>query len=85
MERKQHKDAWVAGLTETMPLTPLDYTAPQNYIMKSFIFPFASTLDSDRQDAVTFLKSRLARAFSLIPALGGQMIHARDGELPRLV
>lgn len=85
MECKQHKDAWVAGLTETMPLTPLDYTAPQNYIMKSFIFPFASTLDSDRQDAVTSLKSRLARAFSLIPALGGQMIHARDGELPRLV
>ena len=85
MEQKRDKDAWVAGLTETMPLTALDYTAPQNYMMKSFIFPFESTLESDRQKVVAYLKGRLARTFSLIPALGGQMIHARDGELPRLV
>ncbi|KAK3295278.1 uncharacterized protein B0H64DRAFT_459209 [Chaetomium fimeti] len=68
-----------------MPLTALDYTAPQNYMMTSFIFPFESILESDRQVVVTYLKGRLARTFSLIPALGGQMIHARDGELPRVV
>ncbi|KAH6838566.1 hypothetical protein B0I37DRAFT_449627 [Chaetomium sp. MPI-CAGE-AT-0009] len=68
-----------------MPLTALDYTAPQNYMMKSLIFPFPSILDSDRQPAVTYLKGRLARVFALVPPFAGQMIHARDGELPRLV
>ncbi|KAH6635869.1 hypothetical protein F5144DRAFT_507876 [Chaetomium tenue] len=85
MDRKQHKDAWVATLTEVMPLTALDYTAPQNYMMKAFGFPFPKKSYGDTKAAVEDLKARLARTFSLIPAFGGQMIHALAGELPRLV
>ncbi|KAK4149691.1 transferase family-domain-containing protein [Chaetomidium leptoderma] len=85
MDHNMNKAVWVAGLSETMPLTPLDYTAPQNYIMRSFGFPFPSNLETERLAAVTYLKARLARAFSLLPFLAGQIIHAREGELPRLV
>ncbi|KAL2173982.1 uncharacterized protein P884DRAFT_167109, partial [Thermothelomyces heterothallicus CBS 202.75] len=85
MESKPDKEAWVASLTETIPLTALDYTAPQNYIMRCFIFPFPGAPDSEREVAVTYLRGKLARVLSYLPFLAGQIIHAREGELPRLV
>lgn len=85
MVASQAKQAWVSSLTETMPLTPLDYTAPQNYIMRSLGFPFPSSSESDRQAAVKHLESRLELVFSLLPFLAGQIIHPKEGELPRLV
>ncbi|KAL2262486.1 hypothetical protein VTK26DRAFT_1167 [Humicola hyalothermophila] len=77
--------AALLGLTEVMPLTPLDFTAPQNYIVKVFSFPFRSGAEKDRLEAVEFLKTRLERVFTLFPFLGGLIIHAKEGELPRLV
>ncbi|KAL2166789.1 hypothetical protein VTG60DRAFT_2142 [Thermothelomyces hinnuleus] len=85
MESKPDKEAWVASLTETMPLTALDYTAPQNYIMRCFIFPFPGTLDSEREVAVAYLRGKLARVLSYLPFLAGQIIHTREDEQPRLV
>ncbi|KAK4041142.1 hypothetical protein C8A01DRAFT_34874 [Parachaetomium inaequale] len=80
------KEAWVARLTETMPLTALDHTAPQNYILRCFGFPFCpSPRNLNRHAAIAYLKWRLVRAFSLLPFLEGQIIHGWDGELPRLV
>ncbi|KAL2152887.1 hypothetical protein VTH82DRAFT_4042 [Thermothelomyces myriococcoides] len=85
MESKPEKGAWVASLTETMPLTALDYTAPQNYMMKCFLFPFSGTLDHEREAAVDYLRDRLARVLSDLPFLAGQIIHTGKDELPRLV
>jgi hypothetical protein len=86
MEDKQAKAAWVSTLTKTMPLTALDYTAPQNYMMKCFGFPFD---ESERLAAVKHLLARFHLALKLQPCLGGQIIHGeeRDGQLtlPRLV
>lgn len=82
MDRKQAKAAWVSTLGEEMTLTPFDYTAPQNYIMKCFGFPFD---DSERQAAVRHLEARLHLAFKFRPSLAGQIIHGKDGKLPKLV
>jgi hypothetical protein len=81
---RQAKKAWVDGLEGTMPLTPLDYTAPQNYIMRAWGFRFSSDVQ-DRGRAVVYLKDRLHETFRHLPYLGGQFIHASEGELPRLV
>jgi hypothetical protein len=86
MDRKQAKAAWVSTLTKKMPLTALDYTAPQNYIMKCFGFPFD---ESERLAAIRHLTARFHLALKLQPCLGGQIIHGKeqDGKLslPRLV
>ncbi|KAK4235323.1 transferase family-domain-containing protein [Achaetomium macrosporum] len=68
-----------------MPLTLLDYTAPQNYITHVFGFHFPINREANQAEAVAYLKARLGQVFSLIPFLGGQIIHAEDGQLPRLV
>jgi hypothetical protein len=81
---RQAKKAWVDGLEGTMPLTTLDYTAPQNYVMRAWGFRFSSDVQ-DRGRAVVYLKDRLHETFRHLPYLGGQFIHASEGELPRLV
>ncbi|KAK3302708.1 uncharacterized protein B0T15DRAFT_403463, partial [Chaetomium strumarium] len=79
------KRVWLSTLTETMPLTPLDYTAPQNYIVRLFGFHFPNYRELDRIATVAYLKDHLAHTISLMPFLGGQIIHTEAEQLPRMV
>jgi len=73
------KNLWVASLNEAMPLTPPDFTAPQGYILVILAFPFVSEpRASQYQEALSHIKSRLARTFSKWPCLGGQFIAGGD-------
>ncbi|KAL1835986.1 hypothetical protein VTJ49DRAFT_5743 [Mycothermus thermophilus] len=85
MATERERQAWVSGLTKTMTLTALDYTAPQNYIMRCWGFPLASNRKVDREAAVKYLKERLDLTLSRLRFLGGVIIHGKDGGLPRLV
>lgn len=67
-----------------MPLTALDYTAPQNYIMKSAIFPCSNDLTL-RYKALFYLRSRLKTLFQDLPFLAGKVVHpTEEGVRPRL-
>ncbi|KAK4107500.1 hypothetical protein N656DRAFT_719989, partial [Canariomyces notabilis] len=80
------KQAWVAELTEQIPLTPLDYTSPQNYIMRCLGFPFPDWNDQAHRDlTVEYCKTRLSSVFKLFPFLAGQGVRPKGGELPKLV
>ncbi|KAK0613252.1 hypothetical protein B0T14DRAFT_498792 [Immersiella caudata] len=75
------KSEWVASLTESVALTPLDYTAPQGYIPIIFGFNF----DGSPLDAAAYLKVRLARTLAKWPCLGGQFIAGGSGVSPKLI
>lgn len=66
------KKPQVDKLTKEMPLAPLDYTTPQNYMMNALEFPFLGTETAERQTALVYL--------------GGQFVHGNGyDELPRLL
>ncbi|KAK0642898.1 hypothetical protein B0T16DRAFT_511917 [Cercophora newfieldiana] len=75
------KAQWMASLTEVMPLTPLDFTAPQGYIPIIFGFPFQGS----PEDAISHLERRLARALYQWPCLAGQFIAGGRGVSPKLI
>ncbi|KAL2270572.1 hypothetical protein VTJ83DRAFT_2756 [Remersonia thermophila] len=85
MATEEDRRAWVARLTQTMPLTPIDYTSPQNYIMHCWGFPLTDNSRENREAAAKHLKERLDLTISRLRFLGGVIIHGKDDALPRLV
>lgn len=67
MSQSQTKQNWVDTLKEEMPLTPLDYTAPQNYIRRSLAFPFPNS--ASKEEAVNYLRHQLSQVLVSVPFL----------------
>jgi len=75
------KEDWVKlRLTEVLPLTPIDQTAPRIYTRVVYGFPFSGN-DATLQDAVARVRESLLRSFSRWPFLAGQVIHPGDSDL----
>ncbi|KAK4160668.1 hypothetical protein QBC43DRAFT_270044 [Cladorrhinum sp. PSN259] len=77
------KNAWIAGLDEVFPLTPLDQAAPRIYTRLVYGFRFPDTKNIEA--AVSYLQAGLHRAFTQWPFLAGQVIHPADSQHARAV
>ncbi|KAK5657554.1 hypothetical protein OQA88_3127 [Cercophora sp. LCS_1] len=75
---------WIDSLTETLPMTALDYTAPQGYIPLILGFKHTNTA-SDHQAAIEFLKGRLNHVLTKYPFLSGVFINGSEAHHPRVI
>ncbi|KAK0750763.1 hypothetical protein B0T18DRAFT_455812 [Schizothecium vesticola] len=81
-DMSQTKKDWIASLTEVLPLTPIDRTAPVGYFSLVYGFPGGPWPYAKRRRSIAHIAIRLKAVIAKFPFLGGQLL-LDDGQPER--